>query len=345
LLKILARITSPSEGRVRIHGRAGSLLEVGTGFHPDLTGRENVFLNGSVLGMPRSEISRKFDEIVDFAEVPAFIDTPVKRYSSGMQMRLAFAVAAHLEPEILIVDEVLAVGDAAFQRKCLGRMGTAAAEGRTVLFVSHNLTAVRTLCPRAILLESGRIAFDGSSDAAIDSYLEADEQAGDGADLTISPRSAEGQAGRIRFTALKITGANSGAIRVGDPMSLVAEFDVSAALADVTVKLNLFSVDDTLIAQSVTTNSYTPIATLLPGHYRIAAIIDPNPFQPGRYRIGISASDARRLQDYVPHAATIEVLESPAGLESPWFAGPGGYIRIAAHWAMPLLDNQISPET
>ena len=152
LLKILSRITEPTEGRAEIHGRVGSLLEVGTGFHGELTGRENVYLNGAILGMKKAEIDRKFDEIVSFAEIEKFIDTPVKRYSSGMYMRLAFAVAAHLEPEILVVDEVLAVGDLNFQKKCLGKMGDVAKQGRTVLFVSHNMAAIQSLCSRGVML-------------------------------------------------------------------------------------------------------------------------------------------------------------------------------------------------
>jgi lipopolysaccharide transport system ATP-binding protein len=171
LLKILSRITGPTEGRVELHGRVGSLLEVGTGFHPELTGRENVSLNGAILGMKRAEIDQKFDEIVAFAEIGKFIDTPVKHYSSGMQVRLAFAVAAHLEPEILIVDEVLAVGDAAFQKKCLGKMEGVAGEGRTVLFVSHNMAAVEHLCHRGIVLQQGEAVFDGSQSEAIARYL------------------------------------------------------------------------------------------------------------------------------------------------------------------------------
>src|SRR5437870_1519592 len=164
LLKILARVTKPTTGYGEVRGRMGSLLEVGTGFHPELTGRENVYLSGAILGMGMKEIARKFDEIVAFAEVEDFIDTPLKHYSTGMQMRLAFAVAAHLEPEILLVDEVLAVGDAAFQRKCMGKMGDAAKAGRTVLFVSHNMAAVRSLCERAFVLSQGQIALSGSPD-------------------------------------------------------------------------------------------------------------------------------------------------------------------------------------
>ena len=171
LLKILSRITEPTEGRVRLRGRVASLLEVGTGFHPELTGRENIFLNGAILGMSRAEIMRKFDEIVAFAEVARFLDTPVKRYSSGMYVRLAFAVAAHLEPEILIVDEVLAVGDVEFQRKCLGKMQAVSRGGRTVLFVSHNLSVVQSLCQRVVYLRDGRVQASGDPDAMVSRYL------------------------------------------------------------------------------------------------------------------------------------------------------------------------------
>lgn len=171
LLKVLSRITEPTEGRVEIKGRVASLLEVGTGFHPELSGRENVYLNGAILGMTRAEINRKFDEIVDFSGVEKFLDTPVKRYSSGMYVRLAFAVAAHLEPEILVVDEVLAVGDAEFQKKCLGKMQDVAGQGRTVLFVSHNMAAVQAMCKSGILMESGRVAHVGNTESALQAYF------------------------------------------------------------------------------------------------------------------------------------------------------------------------------
>ena len=171
LLKILSRVTAPTSGRIKVKGRIASLLEVGTGFHPELTGRENIYLNGAILGMSRKEIDRKFDEIVDFSEVEKFIDTPVKRYSSGMYVRLAFAVAAHLEPEILVVDEVLAVGDAEFQKKCLGKMGDVAKEGRTVLFVSHNMGAIENLCSHGILLEFGALTTCGSIRTVVEKYL------------------------------------------------------------------------------------------------------------------------------------------------------------------------------
>jgi lipopolysaccharide transport system ATP-binding protein len=178
LLKILSRITVPTTGRIELHGRVGSLLEVGTGFHPELTGRENVFLNGAILGMTKSEIQRKFDAIVEFSGVERFMDTPVKRYSSGMRVRLAFAIAAHLEPEILLVDEVLAVGDAAFQKRCLGKLDEVSQEGRTVIFVSHHMSAIASLCKRAVLLKDGRVVLDGPAAETIDRYLSTNPSSG-----------------------------------------------------------------------------------------------------------------------------------------------------------------------
>jgi len=200
LLKVLSRITEPTEGLAEIRGRVGSLLEVGTGFHPELSGRENIYLNGAILGMRRAEIERKFDEIVAFAEVEKFIDTPVKRYSSGMYVRLAFAVAAHLEPEIMLVDEVLAVGDAAFQKKCLGKMGDVARQGRTVLFVSHNMAAVDSLCQRGVVLERGQVKFIGTQTQAIGEYLK-----GLPADtLSIAERTDRRGNGAVRVTGIEL---------------------------------------------------------------------------------------------------------------------------------------------
>ncbi len=204
LLKVLARITEPTRGQATIYGRVASLLEVGTGFHPELTGRENIFMNGSILGMRRAEITRHFEEIVDFAGVEKFIDTPVKRYSSGMQMRLAFSVAAHLQPEILIVDEVLAVGDVQFQKKCMGKMGDVSRSGRTVLFVSHNMAAVRQLTTRCILLSRGNITFDGGPGRAIELYSEAMAAAfSQGSDLSNWPRSIPAIDRTVEFHALE----------------------------------------------------------------------------------------------------------------------------------------------
>jgi lipopolysaccharide transport system ATP-binding protein len=219
LLKILSRITPPTIGQARLRGRVGALLEVGTGFHPELTGRENVFLNGAILNMSRREIEGKFDEIVEFADIGAFIDTPVKRYSSGMQLRLAFSVAAHLEPEILIIDEVLSVGDMAFQRKCLGRMESATEEGRTVLFISHNLQAVRRLCDRAILLAEGRMRAEGQVDDVIDAYV-SDTRAD--WELNLRERRQRWGNGKLRFTDLHLERRG----RVIDSPSSGEDFDI-----------------------------------------------------------------------------------------------------------------------
>jgi len=205
LLKILSRITEPSAGRVMINGRAASLLEVGTGFHPELTGRENIYLNGAILGMTRAEIKRKFDEIVAFAEVEKFLDTPVKRYSSGMYVRLAFAVSAHLEPEILIIDEVLAVGDDEFQRKCLGKLKDVSRGGRTVLFVSHNVGAIEALCTRTILLKDGHLTFDGRPNEAVNRYLHHD--AGRGS-AKFAPRSGSPSITAIQVDELELLSGN-----------------------------------------------------------------------------------------------------------------------------------------
>lgn len=227
LLKILSRITEPTEGRIRIRGRVASLLEVGTGFHPELTGRENVFLNGAILGMPKAEIVRKFDDIVAFAEIEKFLDTPVKRYSSGMYVRLAFAVAAHLEPEILVVDEVLAVGDAEFQKKCLKKMGDVAHGGRTVFFVSHNMQAVTRLCSRCILLHRGEIKMDGDSNRVANAYLNS------GVTTTAvrewpDPSTAPGdEVTRLRAVRVRSsTGEVVDAIDIREPVAIEIEYDV-----------------------------------------------------------------------------------------------------------------------
>jgi lipopolysaccharide transport system ATP-binding protein len=206
LLKILSRITTPTKGRIVMDGRVASLLEVGTGFHPELTGRENVFLNGSILGMSKAEIQKKFDEIVAFSEVENFLDTPVKRYSSGMYVRLAFAVAAHLEPEILIVDEVLAVGDAEFQKKCLGKMKDVSGEGRTVLFVSHNMAAIQSLCDKAIYLKQGQVQMIGGVDQVLNAYLKAASQI---QQIDLSDRTDRSGNGEIRFQSVEIKDADN----------------------------------------------------------------------------------------------------------------------------------------
>jgi lipopolysaccharide transport system ATP-binding protein len=248
MLKILARITEPSTGEIHLRGRVGSLLEVGTGFHPELTGRENVFLNGSILGMRKGEIARRFDEIVEFSGVEKFLDTPVKRYSSGMQVRLAFAVAAHLQPEILLVDEVLAVGDAEFQKKCLGKMDDVTKEGRTVVFVSHNPMAVRALCPRSILLERGRVVFDGPTDQAFHRYLHSDASPsgswveGEALATRQISRKLYAPDPAIRCHAIGVVDANGvprSTFRSDEDVSVVVDYECLRALPQVLIKISL----------------------------------------------------------------------------------------------------------
>lgn len=238
LLKVLSRITEPTTGRVELYGRVGSLLEVGTGFHPELTGRENIFMNGAILGMRRRDIARQFDPIVEFSEVGRFIDTPVKHYSSGMFMRLAFAVAAHLEPEILIVDEVLAVGDANFQKKCLGKMGTVAQQGRTVLFVSHNMRAMQSLCNRVIWINEGSVSADGLADTVISNYLKTsvsalDEQVWD------DPATAPGN-DKIRLHSVRLRRTDSNSSQpITVHSSLIVEFEYWNLTPDAYLNLSI----------------------------------------------------------------------------------------------------------
>jgi lipopolysaccharide transport system ATP-binding protein len=232
LLKILSRITLPTAGRAAVRGRLASLLEVGTGFHPELTGRENIYLNGTILGMRRHEITRKFDEIVAFSEVEAFLDTPIKRYSSGMYVRLAFAVAAHLEPDVLVVDEVLAVGDRQFQEKCLGRMQSIArGEGRTVLFVSHNLDAIARICTRGLYLRSGRVAFGGAIQETIDAYV---TSGSDAAAADLATHTERWGSGNVKITGFELRNAAGGpvsALSSGDDFDLVVAYTIRANAA------------------------------------------------------------------------------------------------------------------
>lgn len=299
LLKILSRITEPTEGRARIYGRVASLLEVGTGFHRELTGRENIYLNGAILGMKKAEIERKFDEIVAFSEIEKFIDTPVKHYSSGMYVRLAFAVAAHLEPEVLIVDEVLAVGDAAFQKKCLGKMEGIARAGRTVIFVSHNMAAVENLCDRVILLDAGKVAFGGTTDEAIQFYLNSvSEKDSNSRAHVFDLRNAVGRLPKHRpmLTSLELYGESNrplmGLVKLGAPLKVCVSFRLEAAAPDLDVTLAF----ENYLGQCVLLVSSTfqsdppsgdrpgdrtfvcdiPDLTLLPGEYKINAFIDIN---------------------------------------------------------------------
>lgn len=285
LLKILSRITEPTVGRITITGRVASLLEVGTGFHPELTGRENIFLNGAILGMSRAEINKKFDEIVAFAEVDKFLDTPVKRYSSGMYVRLAFAVAAHLEPEILVVDEVLAVGDVAFQKKCLGKMEEVAKEGRTVLFVSHNMGAITNLCSSSIFLDHGQIIFIGSSKEGVSRYLSSVTERVSGEVIL------EKIASPAYFTKIAILDSNNEPTETIDLTSrfnLYFEYDVLRPVVGLEVSFSLYDKHNCHIFYSSTFKSPNPINNNhQPGHYIAEADFPSNFMAPGIYTVTV----------------------------------------------------------
>jgi lipopolysaccharide transport system ATP-binding protein len=292
LLKIMSRITMPTSGFIGIKGRIASLLEVGTGFHPELTGRENVYLNGAILGMSRSEVSAKFDEIVDFAEIGDFIDTPVKRYSSGMYVRLAFAVAAHLEPEILLVDEVLAVGDVNFQNKCMGRMRDVTRAGRTVVFVSHNMTAVSSLCPRSVLLDDGKVAMSGATPEVIKAYL--DHPALDGRPLyEIDPEEVDGQAVIAKVTVVNNNGIMQGAYELTEDFHIEIEYELREALSGLSVGLQIMMDDGytTVISLSDPELDASRLETRDAGYYRARLRIPACLLNTGTYyiRVGISS--------------------------------------------------------
>jgi len=283
LLKILSRITEPTTGRVELGGRVSSLLEVGTGFHPELTGRENIFLNGAILGMSRGEIKEKFDQIVAFAEVEKFLDTPVKRYSSGMYVRLAFAVAAHLDPEILIVDEVLSVGDAEFQKKCLGKMSdVAASSGRTILFVSHNMRAVQDLCTSAMVIDGGRIVYNGAVDKAVATYL----NSCDTADEWRPTASATGP-----FQHMRVSVANE---HGGEPQydeDLIVSFDyrVTARVSPNRLAFLLRNAEGAIVLTSAETDCDASQLRSYPlGAYRAQAVVPKRLLTPGKYFLTVS---------------------------------------------------------
>ena len=335
LLKILSRITEPTTGRVELYGRTGSLLEVGTGFHPELTGRENIFLNGAILGMTRPEIQRKFDEIVAFAELEKFLDTPVKRYSSGMYMRLAFSVAAHLDPEILVVDEVLAVGDAAFQKKCLGRMRDISTEGRTVLFVSHNMAAIRSLCQRGILLAKGQKVFEGPAGECVDRYLaDVTQNATNEVDLS-DVRRGKGIDSTLKINKVRLV-SRSGRplVRCGDPLEVELVFSVAEPLEEVVLGMSVSSGDNVSILECRNSHSYGAIDELLPGEYSIQCRVEQNVLSPGFYVLNVGARCARKPLDYVPQAMSFEIY-SDESVASLWLTDVGGCVRVQSEWTQP----------
>lgn len=308
LLKILSRITDPTEGYAELRGRAGSLLEVGTGFHQELTGRENIFLNGSILGMGRREIDEKLDEIVSFSEIERFIDTPVKHYSSGMRVRLAFAVAAHLEPEILIIDEVLAVGDLAFQRKCLGKMDEVAGEGRTVLFVSHSMGAVRQLCARAIWLDEGRIRSSGDVAGVVDAYVRTQEVAGHGGAIRL-PEDGSKPAEISQVRLLNDEGLPSENFDCDRPVTIELSYRIREEIPQLYGYLQIQHADGTPVLVSDSHDvGRNPLDRLSPGTYLARITLPRRTLAPGEYSIVPTLAS--------PASVTTHTIDAPGALLS-----------------------------
>jgi lipopolysaccharide transport system ATP-binding protein len=321
LLKILSRITKPTRGSAEINGRVGSLLEVGTGFHPELTGRENIYLNGAILGMRKSEIERKFDEIVAFAEVEKFIDTPVKRYSSGMYVRLAFGVAAHLETEVLLVDEVLAVGDAQFQKKCFAKINEIGKDGRTILFVSHNMAAVRSVCREAVVLDRGRVIAKGAIDATVDRYLS--QQVSEEFDTV--------ETSSFTIEGVEIYTDQSRIIKTFEPVEIKVRFVAKADVVDPGLYVSILTPD----ARRLTGLDFKDFATAAPLRAgetcELGFAVESLPLLPGAYQLEIHLKDmSRGLVEIVPRAYRFEVAETQVyggrKLDS-WF----GNIGLRAH--------------
>ena len=336
VLKILSRVTAPTSGLVKVKGRIASLLEVGTGFHPELTGRENIYLNGAILGMKRTEIDQKFDEIVDFSEVEQFIDTPVKRYSSGMYVRLAFAVAAHLEPEILVVDEVLAVGDAEFQRKSLGKMGDVAQQGRTVLFVSHNMSAILRLTQEAIVLEKGHLVLRAASPDAVDYYLSAkDARAGeriwekDEVPLFAAP---------FRPIALRLLdrkGQVVETVRSVEPFAVEMEYTLYAPLTGLRIGLYLNSTRGDQVLTSFDTDEgarFEKYTSRPAGHYVSRCEFPKDLLNDGRYVLGVNASSYRIRRYFMDEKALAFNVDTSGAPGKQWSEPRPGALRPRLEW-------------
>jgi lipopolysaccharide transport system ATP-binding protein len=342
LLKILSRITEPTKGQAEIYGRIGSLLEVGTGFHSELSGRENIYLNGAILGMKKAEIHRKFDEIVAFADVEKFIDTPVKRYSSGMYVRLAFAVAAHLEPEILVVDEVLAVGDARFQRKCLNKMQEVGQQGRTVLFVSHNMPAVTRLCPRAILLDEGRVLEDGRSSQAVGAYFTS------GLGITAArewpdPTKAPGReiARLCAVTVRNEDGRIRDSIDIAQAVTIEMEYEVLRPSYVLLPNLQFYNHDGIHIFGAYEVDAKWRRQPRSPGRYISRVVIPGNFLNDGTIYVGagLEAINPPRFQFYERDAVAFHVTEGSGSnsARGDYTGRIGGVIRPVFKWSTELL--------
>ena len=332
LLRILSRITKPTRGRARVNGRVGSLLEVGTGFHPELTGRENVYLNGAILGMRKTEIGRKFDEIVSFAEVEKFIDTPVKRYSTGMYMRLAFGVAAHMETEVLIVDEVLAVGDALFQKKCFQRMNEIGKHGRTILFVSHNMSALRNICKQAVVIDHGKLVAQGEVNQTIDQYL---AQIGD------QPQEEIVETPTFTVTSVEIRSESSPVIKTFDSVRISAKFIPKIAIPDPVLFVSILTLESRRLA-SLDFRDFATAAPSEPGDVcELGFTIESLPLLPGPYQLEIYLKNYRDQFELVPHTYQFEVAETQVygGRKlDHWFGKIG--LRAQA-WDRSVKDERV----
>ena len=344
LLKILSRITEPTSGRAILRGRLASLLEVGTGFHPDLTGRENIFLNGAILGMKRWEIARKLDEIIDFAEVGAFIETPVKRYSSGMFVRLAFAVAAHLEPEILFIDEVLAVGDAAFQRKCLGKMGEVATkQGRTVFFVSHNMGAIRALCEHAILIEHGQLTYEGAPAEVIRRYLAGAASDGDHQgeanwdECEDAPGNDDIALRRLRL--LDTSGNANNTFEADQPVTIEITYEVRQRLRGARIQIQIGTQEGEIAFQG--TDHHYQAELLEPGRYQSICTLPGGLLNRRRYTVSVQC-DIPGERYVLPMAEYLTFDVSGAGNQASSFPEPWpGVVCPRAEWRVRQVDGLI----
>jgi lipopolysaccharide transport system ATP-binding protein len=334
LLKILSRITEPTEGWAEIRGRVGSLLEVGTGFHPELTGRENIYLNGAILGMKKAEINRKFGEIVAFAEVEKFIDTPIKRYSSGMYVRLAFAVAAHLEPEILLVDEVLAVGDVTFQKKCLGKMGEVAGEGRTVLFVSHNMTAIGTLCSQSIWIDKGKIVLQGTPDQVVQAYLSDGISERSAIDFETDP----GRAGQITSVSLMTAeGKPATVFEIRKPICIEIGYEVCERLPYYRIGVVVRNMTGVTVFISNSSDFSAESMSIDPGTYLARITIPGYLLNTGMYTVTsyLGEPNVRRL-DTRENAIHFEIIGNPYRNNEV----RRGLLAYPFEWVLKKRDNR-----
>jgi lipopolysaccharide transport system ATP-binding protein len=335
LLKILSRITEPTAGRAEISGRLASLLEVGTGFHPELTGRDNVFLNGAILGMRRTEIAAKFSEIVEFAGVEKFIDTPVKRYSSGMYMRLGFAVAAHLDPDILVVDEILSVGDADFQRRSLGKMREVTGEGRTVLFVSHNMTAIRSLCDRAMMLEEGHIVAEGAVDTVVTRYLDTMQSShATGAAEIATFRARKGTREAV-FRQIRLVdgrGTVSSRLESDQPFTVELEFDAKVPIHDAVFEVGVSTLDGLRVTTSFCTDGGAKALAVEIGEASIAVELKLG-LMPGTYAIDLAVHHAINgwAIDMVDRVIEFEIVDR-TGRGDDRLLHTKGFVRPVARW-------------